>query len=279
MKGEYAVRLRLRLSWTSENQIPIHYHAMVQAAIYHTLEPSLAAFIHDHGIAYQARQFRLFTFSRLMGPYRLSSDKQWIHFTADSELVISSPLDSLLQSLARRLLDHSTLRIASSAAEAVEIHAEKTPMLHAHQVTLRTLSPIVVYNTMLRPDQRKYTLYRAPNEPEFGQLIESNLRHKAAALAQWGGGQPLPNPSRPLAIRVHQSRLHVMKYRDIIIKGHSGTFTLTGDPSLLRLGIDSGLGSKNAQGFGCVAWIQASGERKEGQNDATRYADISEELS
>ena len=112
-----------------------------------------------------------------------------------------------------------------------------------------------------------------------GMVVNRNLRNKAAALAQWGGGQPLANPSRPLAIRVHQSRLHVMKYRDIIIKGHSGTFTLTGDPLLLRLGMDSGLGSKNAQGFGCVAWTHASGQRKEGQNDATRYADISEELS
>lgn len=43
-----------------------------------------------------------------------------------------------------------------------------------------------------------------------------------------------------------------MKYQDIIVKGASGTFDITGDSHLLWLALEAGLGSKNAQGFGCI---------------------------
>ncbi len=273
------MRVTLRLAWKSLGRLPIHYHPAVQAAIYHTLEPSLAAFIHDQGIRYQARQFRLFTFSRLMGPYELSRDKQWIQFTGDSQLVVASPLNSLLQSLARRLLDKPVFRVGPSEANITEINAQKTPLVEEPVIRVKTLSPIVAYNTMHRADERKYTLYRAPDEPEFSRLLGENLQHKALALAGWSGDFGSAASSQPFTVSAVSSRRHLLKYRDIIVKGYSGMFIISGDPALLRLGIDSGFGSKNAQGFGCVARMPVTNAARKENRHVAGHAGVGKKLS
>ncbi|MHB1611065.1 MAG: CRISPR-associated endoribonuclease Cas6 [Sulfobacillus sp.] len=274
------VRIRLRFSWQSGSSIPIHYSPLVQAAIYRTLEPSLASFIHDHGIRHSARQFRFFTFSRILGPYKLSADRQWINFPGDSELVISSPIDILLHSLARGFLDRAIVQIGTSSAVISAIESERVPLLSDSTIRIRTLSPIVAYNTMLRMDKRKYTLYREPSDPEFSRLVFENLRHKMAGLREWMG-QAMPSVSEsPVRVRTHHARLRILKYRDIVVKGYDGVFTVTGDPALLHLGLESGFGSKNSQGFGCVEQAERpSGLKREGYSNALRHAPTGAGLS
>ena len=43
---------------------------------------------------------------------------------------------------------------------------------------MRSLSPIVAYSTLLRPDGRKYTCYFQPGEAEFSRLVAQNLERK-----------------------------------------------------------------------------------------------------
>ncbi len=237
------------------------------------MEPPLASFIHEHGIRYQTRQFRLFTFSRILGAYELSPDKHRIRFSSHSGIIISSPIDRILQSLAKRLLEHPILQVGSVQAAVTDIHAETLPALTDNVVRLRTMSPIVAYNTMQRLDQRKYTLYRDPSDPEFTRLLSENLHHKLAGLSEWAG-QPVPKFSdQPLRILSHHSQLRILKYRDIIIKGYDGIFTIVGDPVLLQLGLESGIGSKNSQGFGCVTRLATPATTpKEASFDASGHA-------
>lgn len=44
----------------------------------------------------------------------------------------------------------------------------------------------------------------------------------------------------------------IIKYKGTVIKGYSGDFILKGNPELIKLAYDTGLGSKNSQGFGCI---------------------------
>lgn len=51
---------------------------------------------------------------------------------------------------------------------------------------------------------------------------------------------------------IRQPKLSIIKYKNTIIKGYSGRFILSGPAPLLQIAVESGLGSKNSQGFGCV---------------------------
>lgn len=250
------MRLRLHLSFTKEHMVPIHYHELLQGALYNSLEPELANIIHDKGVSYKQRTFRFVTFSRLIGEYCLSKDKRWIQFPNSCSFVVSSPLHDVLRSVMTQLLKDPIMYVGSNKVTIDSIKAEILPEAGS-SIQVRTLSPIVVYNTLRRLDGRKFTLYRSPHELEFSRLVDANLKNKVAAFALWKGTEP-PRTLSNFNIHAKKFRLHVLKYQDIIIKGYSGTFTITGDPTLVSMGLEAGLGSKNSQGFGCVEAIESS---------------------
>ena len=118
------------------------------------------------------------------------------------------------------------------------------------ELTVVTLSPVVVYSTLTKGDGSPYTCYYQPGEGEFEELVSRNLASKYKAFF---GGQP---PTGTVSVRpLRQPRLHVVYYKDTVIKGYSGPLLMTGPRELLLLALDAGLGSKNSQGFGCLAAV------------------------
>lgn len=228
------------------------------------MEPDLARKIHEKGTSFNGRVFRLFTFSRLIGEYKISADKRWIRFPSKCSIVISSPIDEILRSVASRLLNSPILRIGFNQTTIESLQAENVPVMEDPHIRVRTLSPIVAYNTLKRMDGRKYTLYHQPSEKEFATLLHHNLLRKLAAMAEWSEAVSPGDLSSEFAVSCSNARLHILKYRDFIIKGYSGTFRISGSPILLRMGIEAGFGSKNSQGFGCVSLLGSSSLRKEG---------------
>lgn len=259
------MRISVQLLFHKDHTIPVHYNYLLQAAIYAAMEPSVAKVIHDDGIPVNSRVFRLFTFSRIQGVFRLSPDRKWIKFPKACAVTIASPVSPILESLMKRFLKEPILRVGPNVADVVGIQTQRTDHTPKNRMRIRTLSPIVAYQTMTKSDGRKYTLYRQPPEPEFQTLLQANLVKKLEAYRTWGKlvgsplaerlTDPLPNPGSLSAfslVPVGLVRQHVMKYQDIIVKGASGTFDITGDSHLLWLALEAGLGSKNAQGFGCI---------------------------
>lgn len=250
------MKLWRRLTFAKEHMVPIHYHELLQGFLYNSMKPELARLIHNKGIQYKQRTFRFVTFSRLIGEYHLSKDKRWIQFPTSCTLVVSSPLHEVLRSVMTRLLKNPIINIGFNKVAIDSIKAEILPQAGS-SMRVRTLSPVVAYNTMTRLNGRKFTLYRSPDETEFSRLVYKNLQKKVAAFALWKGSE-LPHILEEFHIHATKFRLHVLKYQDIVIKGYSGTFMITGDSRLLTMGLEAGLGSKNSQGFGCVEAIGPS---------------------
>lgn len=116
-----------------------------------------------------------------------------------------------------------------------------------NKVMVRTLSPVVLYSTLLRPDGRKYTVYFQPGETDYTRLFNENLRKKYRAL--YGTGEPEGEVEiRPIGTQ----RMKIINYKNTVIKGYAGKLLLIGPKELLQLAVDGGIGSKNSQGFGCV---------------------------
>lgn len=236
--------MRLTLEFSSINDIilPLDYNYHIQSFLYNHISPELGNFLHDHGFELERRKFKMFTFSRLQGKYRIMKDK--IKFFSPVYLTISSPLNRFISELGNTLLKTDNLRIFKNRVhvESIKVHPE--PEIK-DEIKIKMLSPVVVYSTLITKDGKKKTYYYSPYEDEFTELIDKNLRKKYEALYR-----KKPR-ARKLKIKiVSKPKEKIVKYRGTIIKGWMGTFILNGNRKLLKLSYYSGLGSKNSQGFG-----------------------------
>lgn len=254
------VRLMLTLrplSGREEFVLPLAYNEYVQAALYRILPQDFAAFLHDQGYSYLKRQFRLFSFSRLLGRYEVLRDQGLIRFFGPVRLVVVSPLPAFAGAVLDRLLGEAILRLGNVELELVEVESS-APKVESSRVLVQTLSPITAYSTLLRPDGRKYTVYFHPRESSFAEAIRENLRKKMkVARDELGLALGPTDDEFAFDIRpVGRTKKSVVVYKDTFIQGYSGRFQLSGPPVLLSMALEFSLGSKNSQGFGCIELVK-----------------------
>lgn len=226
--------------------IPLQYNHLIQAAIYAALPYDVARRYHDEGYTVGNRNYKLWSFSRLTGKFMMNKASGTIAFPEGARLVFSSPDIDFFLSLVNNLLTKNTVRLGEVEMQVSEIRLEEQKVEDSFLV-VRTLSPVVVYSTLLRPEGGKYTCYYQPGEGEFNRLIAANLRRKFEALYE---KQPAEGDVK--VVPLDRPRLHVTSYKGIVIKGYTGRLKLQGPRELLQIGLDAGIGSKGSQGYGCV---------------------------
>lgn len=235
--------------------LPHHYNREVQGMIYNNLDSALAGWLHNEGVALGRRSFKFFTFSRLVGEYRIS--REVIEFTGPVLIHISSVHEQILQSLAEHLLKEPSIRLGQTLCEVRSIEVE-APSPISRPMRVRTLSPVTTYSTLSMSDGRKKTYYYTPFEQDWEKQLLANLRRKAGALG-WSESQVANLQDgkahiRPL--RVDKKDERIMKYRDTVIKAWTGIYELDLPEPFFLLAYDAGLGSKNSQGFGMVEIVK-----------------------
>ncbi len=241
-------KLRLIIHFSSENgiRLPIHYNSIIQAAIYNSITPELAGFLHDQGFKYEKRSFKMFSFSRIMGHYVFNNKNKELLFQDNFSLYITSPINVFCEELANIMLFSGNVRLGSNIANVDKIEVVN-PQISSETAYFRTLSPIVVYSTVLKPNGKKYTCYYQPGDKEFEKQIGDNLHKKYFSLFR---KKP---PLNVVKIEKKGSvRQNILIYKGFIIKGYSCTLKVQAPREILQLGLDAGLGAKNSQGLGCV---------------------------
>lgn len=250
------MRISLSLEFPNSNpEFALHYNREVQGMIYRNLDSSLADRIHNQGTPLGRRSFKFFTFSRLMGQFHRNGDR--IFFNGPVRLDIGSVHQEILQSLAEHLLRNPSIRLGTQNCEVRSIEVEALPEI-GRPVRVRTLSPITVYSTLSAADGRKKTYYYSPQERDWKEKLLDNLRRKARALG-WPESQlvSLDNGNAHIRpVRVSNRDLKILKYQDTVVKAWSGIYELDLPEPFFLLAYDSGLGSKNSQGFGMVEVIR-----------------------
>lgn len=226
--------------------LPIHYNYFIQSAIYAALPRDVASRVHDEGYSAGKRNFKMFSFSRIMGKFIIDRSAGTIKFPDGAYLVISSPDTEFFLALVNNLLTIKHIRLGDSFLNINEVRFDEQKV--ADDVLLvRTLSPVVVYSTLLRPEGGKYTCYYQPGESEFIKLINANLHKKYEAFY----GKQHPEGDVQITA-LDRPRQHVTYYKGTVIKGYTCRLKLTGSRELLQIGLDAGLGGKGSQGYGCV---------------------------
>jgi CRISPR-associated endoribonuclease Cas6 len=231
--------------------LPVHYNHLVQAMIYKNISEQLADFLHSRGFVYHKRHFKLFTFSRLFGKFRLK--KQGHHdslmeFFSSLYFYVSSSFEEILREFAGRMVSGMAIRLGNQPLYLSSVQVMMPPLFESGMTTIKTLSPITLRSTLSGQDGTRKTYFYSPLDREFPRLIRENLVKKYIAFT---GREPGDDglDLRPLYFSPEKN-FHPVRYKDAIIKGYSGIFQLSGGNELKQFAYDAGLGERNSQGFG-----------------------------
>lgn len=240
------MRIEFEFAFKNKLILPLHYNYILQGFIYSNItDKKIRNFMHNKGFAYEKRHYKLFTFSRLMGPYEIDYNNKIIKYESKVILEVSSHFDDFFIDFSTSLLkDGLVLYGQDISLKNLKV---KLPEIFPES-KIKMLSPIVVYST----DKNGRTYYYGPTEEKFYQLIVENLKKKYRAF--YGVDLDTIN----FSITPHKKSQHqvVTKYKNFIIKGWMGEYQIEGDRDLLNFAYNTGLGSKNSQGFGCFEFIK-----------------------
>jgi CRISPR-associated endoribonuclease Cas6 len=240
------MRLTIRLEPASgfallDGQFPRYFHA----AIYNSLGRELADRVHAEGYKDGSRSLKMFVFSDVLTERRPKPEGKGLRFDGPASVVVASPVHEIVDSLATSLLHANQIRIGRELFNILSIHAEDSAV-DGDSIDVHSLSPIVTYSTLLRPEGGKYTCYYQPGEREFQRLVAANMARKYRVLH----GR---DPARGVEVEVLRlGRMVIREFKETVIKGWHCQLRLHGEKNLLKLALDAGLGSKNPQGWGCV---------------------------
>lgn len=221
--------------------LPISYNHILQSILYQTLstQPHFSDLLHNRGFTYGSRQYRLFTFSLLEGSYKVRNKR--ITFYDHVSFEVRSPESYLIRVLCRGFRENgivfSRRRIENVRADMSDVSVEEPDIF----VEMRT--PIVVYST--DPESRRTTFY-TPVDEEYSLLLNDNFVRKYQAFSD-------NMPESGVLIEPWQIRnkdKFVTNYKGQYITGWKGVYRISGARKYLDFLYQTGIGGKNAQGFG-----------------------------
>lgn len=241
------MRIKITLTFDGKLVVPINHQEWLHGLIYHSIrDDGYRDFLHNTGYQQGKRQFRMFTFSRLNGSYRLDKDSHTLEFSPPHVSFLFSAYDKkLVQELVSSLLIRDDLRMGSHPVKVESV--EQINESISGKMVIRFLTPVTMYSTFLLHDKKK-TYFYSPREEEFSSLIRANALKKYEALH----GEPLAGEKMLTLTPLHRERVKpkTTKFKSTIIKGWMGEFVLEGDLDLIQLTYDVGLGAKNSNGHG-----------------------------
>lgn len=221
--------------------LPLAYNYYVQGMIYNLLRSDIefSTFLHDRGIEEQGKHFKHFTFGQLRGN-SLIRDKQII-FKDYFTLEIRSSIDKMILTLQQELT-HGRQLLLHGQPIFVDKCTVFDRQVQGSEVLIHTLSPICVHTTL----DDGHTIYYTPRDNEFYDGIIAN------AMKKYGANYPdmhdfflniAPNPA-------NRFRRIVTRYKNMYVTAWHGSFVLRGADYILKLLYDTGIGTRNSQGFG-----------------------------
>ncbi|KXG09898.1 hypothetical protein AT864_01857 [Anoxybacillus sp. P3H1B] len=227
--------------------LPINYEEVLQGFLYRSIQDfDLADFLHNVGYTKEKRRFKLFTFSRLYGTYRIHRHEKKIEFFDQVTWHVSSVVESLIVDLGRNyvLKEHFNLNgqpihMEEAQAATLQLSAQKT-------YRIRMLSPLTVYSTYENRYGNKRTHFFSPFDVVFSDMVEKNFCNKFQSYFQQ---EPTERVTiRP--VRVTGRDKVITSFKGFLINAWNGIYEIEASYDYINFMYDVGIGSKNSQGFG-----------------------------
>lgn len=221
--------------------LPINYNHIVQGIIYKAIGamPFYSDFIHDIGFISNDKNYKMFVFSGLEGRHSIN-DKR-ITFYNYVSFEVRSP-DALMVNVITRYLSYYGVTFGDYTYQNVEVELNDYTV-ESDRIVIRMKSPMTIYSTDM---ETKYTNFYSPYEADFYIKIEDNFHNKYIAYYDI---EP-SNNIRLFPCGDKKPTKLVTKYKDSIVNAWYGEYELRGERKYLDFLYQTGLGGKNAQGFG-----------------------------
>ncbi|MDI6618628.1 MAG: CRISPR-associated endoribonuclease Cas6 [Clostridiales bacterium] len=246
--------MRVILEFTSDKDLylPLQYNHILQGFIYNQMTDSeFSEFLHDEGFKYGKRQFKLFTFSRLEGKFKILKQEGRIAIKPPFKLTISSPIDEFIFDISKNMFKKDYCIINNQKLQLNSLNIINPPVFK-NRTRIKFLSPVVMDST-IEDKGVKYTYYYSPWDKNFSILLQKNLLKKYEIVY---GENPTDSHFNLNPIGKEDTRYRkILKYKDTVVKGWMGIYYIDSSYDLLKLAYYSGLGVKNPQGFGCFEII------------------------
>lgn len=234
--------MQITVTFRGKNiSLPIATGETIQGLIYRGIstDPDFSGQIHNYGKKAGKRCFKLFTFSELRGRYEIKCDR--IVYASEAALDIRSADAYFIQLLFTYFTCNRSLRLGDNDVEVSDLTLTDFGV-YSDTLRIRTLSPITVYVTK----SDGHTSYFSPLQEEFYALIRANTKRKWTSCND-------SDITRSFSVEpVEGSRFikRATRFKDTYITAWHGSFILRGEPRVLNFLYNTGLGSKNSQGFG-----------------------------
>lgn len=238
------MRIILEIGSQKEIMLPLNYNHIVQGFLYNNLsDKEFREFIHTQGYQIENKKFKLFTYSRLQGTFKIYPETKEISFAPPVKLVISSVVQQFISDLAETSIKADSLDLGKNKVSISSISVEKQ-FPFSQNVQIKMLSPLVAYTT-----DNKFTQYYSPWHPQCNEILTNNLIDKYKTIFGYAPSDQTfkitPNGMQEKKFKI------IANYKNTIIEGYNGIYHLKGNPELIEVAYNTGLGSKNSQGFGC----------------------------
>lgn len=242
--------MQLKINFISEKDIilPYQYNHILQASLLSLInDEKYADFIHNIGYAYEKRNFKLYTFSRIIGRAQADKLNKKFNFKKSCALFFASMDDQFVYYAFSKLLDENgEIKWLDNIVRIQSIEVLNTKEI-GENIVVKTVSPITTYSTLFMHDGQKKTYYYSPFEKEFEQNIAANLRKKYIAFYK-----KEPEDDRFQIKPIREVKDCGLVYKGTLTKGYTGIFALSGSKEMLSIALAAGLGSRNSIGFGMV---------------------------
>lgn len=234
------MRLKVKLDAT-DKFVPFEYHGFLQGAIYHAMTEKQGDFFHDKGFG-ENRRYKMFVFSELIGKYTVSQGG--LTFNDSVSFYISSVSSQMLNRLYEVFNQSDSLILGKTEFPIIEaVPVDDIHYNDSHEYTLTTISPIVTYKT----DEHHFSTYFHPKSADFEASLQENLKRKYVALFNED------NQNEYFEIKKIIKYKNVMvKYKKNIFSSYTCTMKVKVSDQYLKLLMHTGLGAKNAAGFGMM---------------------------
>lgn len=231
----------------TEFVLPYHYQEYIQAFLYRLNDPEFGSFLHDVGYVHNDRVFKLFSFSRILEkPLKIIREKHLFVFPETISFMISTVENPMLEALLKSICQFHRAYYMGRY-QVIITSVDLMPVSVSSDLVVRALSPVCIYSTATLPDGRKRTIYYAPQERDFSELLRQNAIKKFQAYYH---KEPLDDNLK--VVSLGRTKEVVSYYKRFVIKGHLGRFRLTGSEELIKIVMEAGLGGKNSSGYGLI---------------------------
>lgn len=240
--------MQIFLKLKGENIVlPIAYRYFVQGMIYHALEsePEYSRFLHNGGYKDENKSFKLFTFSPLIGNYRVEDKK--IVFSGIISLEIRTAIPEITQILLKAFYRGNSVKIGRNDL-TIESCILKNKTVFKNEAEITPVSPVVAYVTRNNTNR----IYFSPNEDEFCDFVVNNAKRKWLSTGRNESDFYLSIKKKG----ERQPKKEVTLFKKTYITAWYVDFILCGNPEVIDFLYNVGIGSKNSQGFGMFEIIE-----------------------